>query len=80
MAREDIGTLYSDCYRYQVEDPPDYNMGKGRGVAKKLESNRLKITVPSPAALRMQKDEDEIALVRQAIKITDDALKFVMKN
>jgi Xaa-Pro aminopeptidase len=28
----------------------------------------------------MQKDEDEIALVRQAIKITDDALKFVMKN
>ena len=28
MAREDIGTLYFDCYRYQFEDLPDYNMVK----------------------------------------------------
>ena len=80
MAREDIGTLYFDCYRYQVEDLPDYNMVKAEEFAKKFPGRPIKNIAPVIAALRMQKDEDEIALVRQAIKITDDALKFVMKN
>ncbi len=80
MAREDIGTLYFDCYRYQFEDLPDYNMVKAEELAKKLRGRPIKNIAPVIAALQMQKEEDEIALVRQAIKITDDALKFVMKN
>ena len=80
MAREDIGTLYFDCYRYQFEDLPDYNMVKAEEFAKKFPGRPIKDIAPVIAALRMQKDADEIALVRQAIKITDDALKFVMKN
>ena len=36
MAREDIGTLYFDCYRYQVEDLPDYNMVKAEEFAKEI--------------------------------------------
>lgn len=70
MAREDIGTLYFDCYRYQVEDLPDYNMVKAEEFAKKFPGRPIKNIAPVIAALRMQKDEDEIALVRQAIKIT----------
>ena len=32
------------------------------------------------AELRMQKDGDEVALVREAIGITDKALQYVMKH
>ena len=80
MAREDIGTLYFDCYRYQVEDLPDYNLVQAEAFAKNPGQTDQKTLRRSSTELRMQKDEDEIALVRQAIKITDDALKFVMKN
>ena len=31
MAREDIGTLYFDCYRYQVEDLPDSGSSRNTG-------------------------------------------------
>ena len=79
MAREDIGTLYFDCYRYQVEDLPDYNMVKAEEFAKKFPGRPIKNIAPVIAALRMQKDEDEIALVRQAIKITDDAIEAAVK-
>lgn len=61
MAREDIGTLYFDCYRYQVEDLPDYNMVKAEEFAKKFPGRPIKNIAPVIAALRMQKDEDEIA-------------------
>ena len=36
MAREDIDSLYFDCYRYQFEDMPDYNMIKAKEFAEKL--------------------------------------------
>ena len=71
MAREDIGTLYFDCYRYQVEDLPDYNMVKAEEFAKKFPGRPIKNIAPVIAALRMQKDEDEIAIVRQAIEGAD---------
>ena len=35
MAREDIDSLYFDCYRYQFEDMPDYNMIKAKEFAEK---------------------------------------------
>ena len=36
MAREDIDSLYFDCYRYQFEDMPDYNMIKAKEFAEKF--------------------------------------------
>ena len=36
MAREDIDSLYFDCYRYQFEDMPDYNMIKAKEFAEKV--------------------------------------------
>ena len=56
MAREDIGTLYFDCYRYQVEDLPDYNMVKAEEFAKKFPGRPIKNIAPVIAALRMQKE------------------------
>ncbi len=36
MAREDIGTLYFDCYRYQGRGSAGLQHGKGRGVRKEI--------------------------------------------
>ena len=56
MAREDIGTLYFDCYRYQVEDLPDYNLVQAEAFAKKFPGRPIKNIAPFIAELRMQKD------------------------
>ena len=43
MAREDIDSLYFDCYRYQFEDMPDYNMIKAKEFAEKYPGHAVKI-------------------------------------
>lgn len=80
MAREDIHSLYFDCYRYQFEDMPDYNMIKAKEFAEKYPGHAVKNISQVIAELRMQKDGDEVALVREAIGITDKALQYVMKH
>ena len=69
MAREDIDSLYFDCYRYQFEDMPDYNMIKAKEFAEKYPGHAVKNISQVIAELRMQKDGDEVALVREAIGI-----------
>ena len=80
MAREDVKSLYFDCYRYQFEDMPDYNMIKAKEFAEKYPGHAVKNISQVIAELRMQKDGDEVALVREAIGITDKALQYVMKH
>ena len=80
MAREDIDSLYFDYYRYQFEDMPDYNMIKAKEFAEKYPGHAVKNISQVIAELRMQKDGDEVALVREAIGITDKALQYVMKH
>ena len=76
----DIDSLYFDCYRYQFEDMPDYNMIKAKEFAEKYPGHAVKNISQVIAELRMQKDGDEVALVREAIGITDKALQYVMKH
>lgn len=80
MTREDIDSLYFDCYRHQMEDLPDYNLAKAKEFSKKYPGHAIKNIFPYIAKMRMQKDEEEAALVRDAIKITDQALQYVMKH
>ena len=80
MTREDIDSLYFDCYRHQMEDLPDYNAVKAKEFAEKYQGHAIKNIFPVIAEMRMQKDEDEVALVRDAIAITDKALQHVMKT
>ncbi len=80
MAREYIDSLSFDCYRYQFEDMPDYNMIKAKEFAEKYPGHAVKNISQVIAELRMQKDGDEVALVREAIGITDKALQYVMKH
>ena len=55
MAREDIDSLYFDCYRYQFEDMPDYNMIKAKEFAEKYPGHAVKNISQVIAELRMQK-------------------------
>ena len=40
----------------------------------------MKDCAPIIAEMRMQKDEDEVSLIREAIKLTDGGLKNLMSH
>ena len=80
MTREDVETVYFDTYRHQAQDLESYNVKKAREFAAAYPGIRVKNAFPLIAALRMQKEEEEVACIREAIKITDKALQQVMKT
>lgn len=55
-------------------------MIKAKEFAEKYPGHAVKNISQVIAELRMQKDGDEVALVREAIGITDKALQYVMKH
>ncbi len=80
MTREDVYTAYFDTYRHQKEDLPDYNLVKANEFKAAYPGVSIRNLYPFVAEQRMQKDEDEIALTKEAIKLTDIALKNVLAN
>lgn len=80
MTREDVESLYFDCYRHQLEDLPDYNAVKAKEFGDKYQGCRIRNIFPVIAEMRMQKDADEVALIREAISLTDNGLKNVLRN
>ena len=80
MTREDVHTAYFDTYRHQKEDLPDYNVVKANEFKTAYPGVSIRNLFPFVAEQRMQKDEDEIALTKEAIKLTDTALKNVLAN
>lgn len=80
MTREDVYTAYFDTYRHQKEDLPDYNVVKANEFKAAYPGVSIRNLFPFVAEQRMQKDEDEIALTKEAIKLTDTALKKVLAN
>ena len=80
MAREDVVAFYFDCYREQYDDMPDYNTLKAKEFAGKYLGVSVQNLHPIVAEMRMQKDTDEIALIKEAIRVTDEGLKNVLKN
>ncbi len=80
MTREDVEYLYFDCYREQFDDMPDYNSLKAKEFAGKYLGVTIKNLHPIVAEMRMQKDADEVALIREAVRVTDEGLKNVLKN
>lgn len=80
MSREDVAYLYFDCYREQYNDMPDYNTLKAKEFAEKYLGVPVKNLHPIVAEMRMQKDADEVVLIKEAIRVTDEGLKNVLKN
>ena len=80
MTREDVDTAYFDTYRHQKEDLPDYNLVKANEFKTLYPAVIIKNLFPFVAEQRMQKDEDEIELTKEAIHLTNIALQNVLTN
>lgn len=80
MTREDVYTAYFDTYRHQKADLPDYNLVKANEFRQDYPSVTLKNFFPLVAEERMQKDDDEIKLIKDAIELTKQGLNNVMAN
>lgn len=80
MTKGTVCSLYFDCYRHQSEDLPDYNTAKAEEFGHKYPGVQIRNIFPVIAGLRMQKDKDETALMKEAIAITDRALQNVMSR
>lgn len=80
LTREDVTTVYFDTYRHQYQDLPDYNVVKANEFAAKYPGMKICNCFPMIAEMRMQKDEDEAALIKDAIALTDEGLKNVLRN
>lgn len=76
----DIRCCYFDCYRHQSTDLPDLNLAKAQRFAQEHPGVAVRNLWSIVSKLRMVKDEDEVALMEQAVDITNQALRNVMKN
>ena len=77
--REVVETLYMECYRDAKGDTDSYNMRKAKEMLAAYPALALKNAFPMIAAMRMAKDESEIALMQKAVDLTGEALTRVLK-
>ncbi len=75
-----IENLYFDCNRCQWGDLPDYNAVKAGEFAGKYPGVQIRDVFPIAARLRMRKGPEEIEKIKEAIRVTDESLKNVMRN
>ena len=73
-----VSTCYFDCYRHQPTDLPDCNFAQARQFAADYPGITLRNLWPLVSKLRMQKDADEVALMKKALDITDRSLQRVL--
>lgn len=75
-----VSCCYFDCFRNQSNDLPDYNLFKAQQFTANYPGVQVRNLWAMVSQLRMQKDEDEVALIQQAVDVTRQALQHVMKN
>lgn len=80
VTRECVETVWFDTYRNQMEDLADYNAVKAQEFATLYPGVRVRNCFDMLAEMRMQKDEDEVALIREAIALTDKGLQNVLAH
>lgn len=78
MAREQVTAAYFNCYRHAMHDVDSYNMAKAKIFASAYPAVTLKNAHHMLAALRMIKDEEEIACMREAIDVTAKGLNRIL--
>ena len=76
--REVVAAAYFDCYRNAITDVDSYNMAKARAFAQAYPTVTLKNAHPLLAAMRMVKDEEEVACICEAIEATDAGLRRIL--
>lgn len=80
VARETVNAAYFDCYRNAMTDVDGYNMMKAKAFSACYPSISLKNAHTMLSGMRMIKDESEIAVLREAISITDIGLRRILET
>lgn len=80
MVREDVEQVYFDTYRHSRDDQPDYNNRKALEFAANYPGTPVRSLFPLVAAGRMWKDADEVAVTREAIRLTKEGLENVLAH
>ena len=80
MVREQVTSAYFDCYRNAMTDVDSYNMMKAKAFVAAYPAVTLKNAHPMLAAMRMVKDEHEIACIQKAIDVTDQGLRRILST
>mgnify|MGYP004468909753 FL=1 len=78
VARETVNTAYFDCYRNAVGDADMYNMTKAKAFMAQYPTITLKNAHQLVSAMRMVKDDAEVATLERAIAVTDQGLRRVL--
>ena len=78
VTREWVETAWFDCYRDAMDDADSYNMRKAKAFAAAYPAVALRNAHPVISALRMRKDESELAALQEAIDLTGRALHHVL--
>lgn len=78
VARETVNAAYFDCYRNAVGDADMYNMTKAKAFMTQYPTITLKNAHQLVSAMRMVKDDAEIATLERAIAVTDQGLRRVL--
>lgn len=79
MDRCCVETIYFDTHRLSVNDMESCNLQQARRFGKLYPGVRIRNMEKAAASLRMEKDADEVELIRKAISLTDDGLKNVLR-
>lgn len=80
MTRKLPKKVYFDTYRHQRSDLPDFNVVKAQEFALGYPGTAVDNIYPVVASLRMNKDAEEVAVTKEAIKVTEEALNHVLKT
>ena len=78
--RELVEAAYYDCYRNGMNDIDSYNMAKAKKFAAAYPTIQLKNAHPVISRMRMCKDESEVAILREAIALTDKGLRRILST
>ena len=78
--RETVNAAYFDGYKNHMADADSYNMAKAKRFALAYPTVQLKSIHALIAGMRMVKDEEEVACIREAIELTDKGLRRVLST
>ena len=78
--RELVEVAYYDCFRNAMNDIDSYNMAKAKKFAAAYPTIALKNAHTVISGMRMCKDEVEVAILREAIALTDKGLRRVLST
>ena len=80
LVRGGVTGLVMDCHKEALRAPDSYNLARAREWTGAFPALALRDAHPMISSLRMIKDEEEVALFRRAVDITDKGLRRILST